>query len=551
MSSVTLAARKRPTRRPALAFGVIATLVSLAASWRPSLWTDEAATISGASRSLPELVAMAHNVDSVHATYYGSMHFWVAVLPVDAFLLRLPSALAVGLSAAGIYLIGIRLGGRHPAWTSSVVFAILPRSTWMGMEARPYALASLLCVAATAVLLRGIGRNADLVGAQEVGAQNAGAQPAAPRRPMLALYALLVGLGIAVNVYVALVVVGHGVSVLASVRSTRHRLAWLAAAVSGVALSSGVVWVAIHQTGQLGSGDLSAVTLLRSIVVNQWFLGETPTLTVGTSDGGDLGWKVASVLLAGVGWSLVVAGLFGARSHTRFLRGQTRRVAIIALPWVVLPTAVVSLYSLLVHDLYNPRYFSLATGGVALLVGHGIVVVSRVASRRGIGLRPSLRVWTMTLLAALLVLSAPVYVSQRGVYAKSGTDWSRAAAFIAAHPAPGSGVYFSPRFTVVGTTVGPTARGIQVAYPDAFAGLHDITLLRTPLADDNLTGTSRLLRDCVPELAAVDHLWVVRRVDYTYSAPDDAVLNGAGLQPDLRWQGPLDQVIRYSRPANP
>ena len=46
---------------------------------RPSLWFDEAATISASTRTVPELWRMLGNIDTVHGLYYLVMHGWFAI----------------------------------------------------------------------------------------------------------------------------------------------------------------------------------------------------------------------------------------------------------------------------------------------------------------------------------------------------------------------------------------------------------------------------------------------------------------------------------------
>jgi mannosyltransferase len=147
----------------------------------------------------------------------------------------------------------------------------------------------------------------------------------------------------------------------------------------------------------------------------------------------------------------------------------------------------------------------------------------------------------------VLVATVPVYVSQRTVYAKSSTDWSGVAGFVAANRGPRQAVYFAPRYPVTGPLVGQTARGVQTAYPDAFAGLRDLTLLRTPVQDADLSGTSLRLAEALPRLQGIDAVWVVRRNDYAYAGSDDKALVGEGFVPGRRWQGPLDSVIEFHR----
>ena len=495
--------------------------LAVVGSGRPSLWTDEAASISAASRSWPELWAMAHQVDAVHTTYYAFMHLWLAVLPPGQTLLRLPSAVATGLTALVLLWLGRRLADPLTALLAAGVFVVLPRSTWMGMEARPYAFSALLAVTATwaLVVLAGPG--------------------ARPRRPGLVLvgYGLVAALGVAVNLYVALLLLAHGVSLALSVVSRLSASAlgltlrrWLVTCCAAVLLAGPVVWLALHQRGQLGGAPLRVQGWLRDVVVSQWFLGETPTPSTG---GGawswSLGsaWQPAAVVLALVCWLLVLRGVVAAsRSVTLLLW---------AVPWVVVPVLVVALYSFTLANVHNARYFSFAAPAVALLVGHGLADLGRGWRR-----------WGAAGLVVLLAL--PVYLSQRTVHAKNGSDWSEAAAFVAAHARPGEAVYFTPRYPVTAELVGQTTRGVRTAYPAAFTDLRDVTMLRTPVQDDNLTGTSRLLQDSVSELAGVRTVWVVRRVDYRDKARDDRTLADLGFRPERQWTGPLDQVIGFGRP---
>lgn len=486
-------------------------------SWHPSLWTDEAATISAASRTLPQLWQMAHNIDAVHATYYAFMHVWVELFGVGQFTLRLPSALAVGVSTSVTYLLGRRLADHPTGLLAAVVFAVLPRTTWMGLEARPYAFSTLLAVASTLVLVVLVRHRPQ-------------PRPGARSALLLVAYALLAGCGIAVNIYLALLLVAHGITLLLTPRiSWRLRGAWFTASVGGVLLASPVVWTALHQTGQLGGGAFGPGRWIRNVIVNQWFLGETPTLSTG---GGSFdlsfgsSWKLASIALAGLCWLLV--------AHAVLNRRRVRDLLTWSLPWVVVPTLVIGLYSVAIHNFYNARYFSYATPGIALLVASGLVALRRP--------------WLKVLVAALVLLTtAPVYVSQRTVYAKSSTDWSGVARFVAANRGERQAVYFAPRYPVTGPLVGQTARGVRTAYPAAFEGLRDLTLLRTPVQDANLSGTSLRLAEALPRLQGMDSVWVIRRNDYAYAAQDDAALVGAGFAPDRQWQGPLDSVIEFHR----
>ena len=89
-------------------------MLCAAASWIPSLWGDEAATLLSAKRPLGSLLGMLTHVDAVHGLYYLVMHGWIRLAGESPFALRLPSALAVGAAVAAVTLIAGRRGGVRP-----------------------------------------------------------------------------------------------------------------------------------------------------------------------------------------------------------------------------------------------------------------------------------------------------------------------------------------------------------------------------------------------------------------------------------------------------
>ena len=143
-----------------LLVGLLAAAVSLGGAGRPSFWYDEAATISASySRSLDQLWQMLGNVDAVHGLYYVLMHGWFTIVPPTEFWSRAPSGLAVGGAAAGVVVLGRAFSSRTVAVSAGIVCGILPRATWAGIEARPYALSMMAAVWLTVLLVHAARRD--------------------------------------------------------------------------------------------------------------------------------------------------------------------------------------------------------------------------------------------------------------------------------------------------------------------------------------------------------------------------------------------------------
>ena len=209
-----------PLRAPALV-GAFAFVVSLIAIAVPGVWYDEAATISSATRTWPQLFAEIQTVDAVHALYYAGMHVWFDLVGYSPFTLRLPSAIAVGVAAAFTTVLGRQLG---LGILGGIVFAVLPRTIWMGGEGRSYAFTAAAAVVLTVVLLRALRSGS--------------------RRAWVA-YGMLVVISCLLFVYLALVVVAHAVIARRVLRR------WgVVVASAGLALVPFVLWT-LGQKGQI------------------------------------------------------------------------------------------------------------------------------------------------------------------------------------------------------------------------------------------------------------------------------------------------------------
>ncbi|QLQ40180.2 glycosyltransferase family 39 protein [Micromonospora robiginosa] len=138
--------------------GLLTLAVTLVGIGHAQLWRDELATWSAATRPLPDLVRLTRTIDAATGPYYLLMHAWTALAGTSPTALRLPSALAMAGAAALTAALGARLAGDRAGLLAGLLFAVLPATSRYGQEARPYALATLLAVLATLLLVDALRR---------------------------------------------------------------------------------------------------------------------------------------------------------------------------------------------------------------------------------------------------------------------------------------------------------------------------------------------------------------------------------------------------------
>lgn len=483
----------------AAALGVAATLISAIGVGAPSIWADEGATLSATQRSWTQLWHLLHNIDAVHGTYYTFMKLWLDLAGANAYTLRLPSLVAGGLLVAMTFILSREWLDRGGAVVAAIICALLPRTTWMSIEGRSWVFAAVLATVSTLLVVRWTSRGGT---------------------PLLVGYAAITALGIAVNIYLAFLVVAHGVSLLLARLELRRLIAWVVTAAVTVAAPSPIVLEASRQRGQLG--DRAALTMmdwLGSVFVKQFTLGDTP------GEGPSLIprtlWSTASLSLATLGWLLLAWGIW--RQRTTLRTGSV----IWILPWVFLPPALIGVAAFAGANLYHPRYFSFAVAAFAIGVGQGLLAVPTKA-------------FATLITAALIVLALPVFASQREVYAKNGYDWSVVAQQIATLRQQGpstEGIYYAPA---------PPTRTIGDSFPTVFGGMHDLTISQTPQDEGSLDGSDVPLAASVLRKAPnrIIGLWSVRTADLDSQV---AMFKTAGYRESYRWEGPQTLVILFER----
>ncbi|WP_159084977.1 glycosyltransferase family 39 protein [Planctomonas deserti] len=526
--SAAVAAGRRAGRRDALLVGAFGFLLTIAFSWVPSIWYDEAATITATTRSWPELWRMLGTVDAVHGLYYLLMHAWIDAVGYTPFTLRLPSAVVTGVAAGCLVALARRVATRNVALVAGLAFCLFPRVTWMGAEGRSYALSVALAVCLTLVLASACRR---------------AGENRRTRALWWSAYGLLAIASVTVFIYLALLVVGHGVTLLwaaVSARGERARgtgrradalrslVGWAAAAAVAGLVCLPLAAAIIAQSGQVSWIDPIGAHSFHSVFLTQLFLGNPWFATAA--------WSLAA--LGAIVLALGRRGPSPAASLAVTPSPFAPTLAQLAVPWAVVPPLGLVAMSVLMDPLYSPRYLTFTAPGVALVLAVGAVTVAR-------GRRVAL---VIVLLAAL---SAPTFVAQRQPEAKQRSSWAEVARIVAAERSATAAEAPGTREAVI---YGPlrkhptaTSRVISYAYPDAFEGLEDFTL-ETPAGETGRLWEERhRVRDRLDELEGVDVVWLVTSDRQDWRPGITERLAPLGFTLDEEWNLSYVNLLRYER----
>ncbi|GLY22992.1 hypothetical protein Misp04_27240 [Micromonospora sp. NBRC 101691] len=348
-------------------------------------WRDELATWSAATRPLPDLARLAATVDATVAPYYLLLHGWVAVFGDSVTALRAPSVLAVTGAAGLTAVLGERLFGTRAGRLGGLLFAVLPSTSRYGQEARPYALATLLAVAATVLLVTALRR---------------------PGRGRWAAYAAVVtALGLTHLVALTLLA-AHALAVRGAVRR------WLLALVPAALVAVPLALLARRQQ----SRQLSWVDPAR--------LGDLAGLP---------GSLTASAVVGGMVVGLAVVGAASSGSGGGPLETPARGWGWIMLAAVAAPAALLFVAGL-VTAVWVPRYLVFTTPFLCLPAGALLASVRPVPALAVVGLTAA--------------LGAPAQLDLRRTHDWPRTaqvDYRAAARIVAAGQRPGDGVVYGSR----------------------------------------------------------------------------------------------------------
>jgi mannosyltransferase len=373
---------------------VVAFVLCLIELTTRSLWLDEAATVAIAGQHGSAFWHAAAHDGGNMLGYYALLHVLVGWFGHGAFVIRGPSVIAAGCTAGAVALLGLRLFDRRVALAAGLLSAVsLPLVFW-GQDARGYA-AMVALVAGSFVAF------AALVDG--------------PRRrgPWIA-YVVLTTLSVYAS-YVAVFALPAQLMALAW-RRTAWRPAWRP--VLGAIAACAVCWIPLVVLAlERGSGQL-------------FWIGR-PTLKLGrqvigalSSAGFEPNFRPTAVAtplaILTVALVLVAAALIARRRQWGPL---------LALSWLVVPVALMLIWSFVGQPIFTPRNLLVSLPAVALLIGW-VIMSSRL---------PPVMAWlaVAVLIALRLVVLTPSYGT-------SPENWRAATAYVLASSRPGDCVAFYP-----------------------------------------------------------------------------------------------------------
>ncbi|MBG6069822.1 glycosyltransferase family 39 protein [Micromonospora ureilytica] len=465
--------RRVPVWLPPALLTVAVTLTGLGSA---QLWRDELATWSAATRSPGDLARLAGTIDAATGPYYLLMHVWTAVVGDSTIALRVPAVLAMTVAAGLLAVLGARLVDRRGGLFAGLLFAVLPGTSRYGQEARPYALATMLAVLATVLLVTALRRPS--------WARWAGYAAAVAALGLIHLIALTV---LAAHALVVLIAwwrgpAAAGVATRAHVDAERDRRVWR--------------WlVAVVPVALLAGPLLVKARTQQSRQLNWVHLARLDDLTA---------------LPGGVAQSSVVGGLLvgvAALGAARLGRRALLPVSAVLLPVLLLFAAGT------VVPLWVPRYLVFVVPFACLLAGAALAAVAAPAAL------------VVVVLAGLLGLPDQAALRRTHEWPRSApVDYAGAARVIADGQRPGDAVVYSPRHSWLFLDLGieyhldDPPRDVLVTEDEVRRG--DLWAAECPQPAQCLAGTTRVWlvvsgRHAEPLAAVPDAKGDALRTDFT------------------------------------
>ncbi|HEV2375749.1 MAG TPA: glycosyltransferase family 39 protein [Streptosporangiaceae bacterium] len=462
----------------ALIPGLTTLAVTLNGLAGPSFTRDESATMLAVHRSFPQLVRMLGNVDVVHGAYYSMIWVVTQVAGSSALVVRFPSAVAAAVTAAMVALLGQRLVSGEAGLAAGLVYAALPPVSGYAEIAREYAVVAALASLASYLLVLVL-------------------DSASSRRWLLVGYGVTVAALGLTNIFGLLLLPAHAVAVAARVRQPgvdRQRL------VRGWLVAGGAGFLAASPVALVGLGQISQVAWIKPPGLNAFYgmaslVGNAPLV-----------WVALVVIIASVALR-AVGGLSQIQAY------WPGRLVALAVPWLVLPPALLFTASYLLHPVYVFRYVAFCIPASALLIGTGLVALGRVTAVAG--------------LLVIVALGLPAQAAER-LPAGHGYAIRQIDRVVQQQARPGD-VLLNTRFRPLSRSAG-MERQLEAAYPFGLSQLRDVSQGVSPAASATLGGTfapPNVIRD---RLAGASRVWVAG-----WSPEVPSVLRAEGFTPRQHW----------------
>ncbi|MEO8954103.1 MAG: glycosyltransferase family 39 protein, partial [Ktedonobacteraceae bacterium] len=115
----------------------------------PSIWFDEALSISRAQQPLSLLYQIVSRSQPNMTLYYFFLHFWLSFmafwgLPPNEFVVRLPSAIFAASGSVMVFLLGRRFLGLSAGFTAAILYLLNDLQLVYTQDARAYSMQLLL-----------------------------------------------------------------------------------------------------------------------------------------------------------------------------------------------------------------------------------------------------------------------------------------------------------------------------------------------------------------------------------------------------------------------
>ncbi|WP_093755950.1 glycosyltransferase family 39 protein [Streptomyces sp. DvalAA-19] len=421
-------------------------------SRQDSVWRDEAATWQVARRSTAEIAQMLGNVDVVHGLYYLLMHGLFDLFGPGTAVLRLPSVVAMAVAATCVAALGHRLAGPWAGLGGGLALGLLPAVQFYLQEGRPYALVAAGAGVSTLLLvtlLEGRGRAVHWVA-----------------------YGGAVAVSGLLNWLSLLILPAHLLTLLLSGRGgrRRHDLGGLGKPVGlGEPVGPGGPGKPGGPAGLGGLGKRWAVAAGAAVVC------VLPLVLFSRSQSAQVSWipPLTWHMLIGPAILLAIGGAGALLDRRSPHRPDGLSAAAVGLPLLVVPHLGLAGLSL-IQPLFLDRYVLFSLLGLALLIGAAIGVAVRTVSRR----LPRAGWWLLPAIVAVAAVALLPQALAKRSPASRVDDVLAAADDVRRLKRPGDAVLFFPS----------ARRDTRLVSPDAFSGLEDIALARTPERSGTLKG---------------------------------------------------------------